>query len=499
MDLRNIELKRQDRAPLSQQLALSLRLKILNGQLEAGLRLPASRALAQDLSVSRNTVNSAFEQLRAEGYLTSRSGSGFFINTELPQQDTPIETASAKALSEWPPLSNYGEQLQSFAANFNAAAPAHSSLPFTLGLPDLREFPVKIWQQLLRRHSDRSALMGYHCQQGYQPLRRALASYLNSSRGLRCSPEQIVITQGAQQALALCAQLLINPGDTALVEEPGYCGARKAFASSGAALETATLGTNGIDVAALPNSGNHRLLYTTPTHQYPMGGILPASERLQLLEWAERNRCWIVEDDYDSEFHYYTKPIAAIAGMAEQTPVIYMGSFSKTLMPSLRLGYLVLPEHLVGAFAEAKAFSSGESPLLTQAAVADFIEEGHFVRHLRRMRKLYQQKWEHMRELCDEHLHGLMTPIAQSAGMHLALVFNDQSLDDKALSQEFAKLGFGSSPLSSYYHLEALQKGLALGFANTSAREREEGIKKLALLISAITKNSINKTTAKNK
>lgn len=483
MDLRNIELNRQNTAPLSQQLALSLRMKILNGQLQAGLRLPASRALAQDLGISRNTVNSALDQLRAEGYLTSRSGSGFFINTELPQQDTPIETASANALSEWPALSKYAEQLQSFAADFDPTAPANGNLPFTLGLPDLREFPTKIWQQLLRRHSDRSALMGYHSQQGYAPLRSALVSYLNSSRGLRCTPEQIVITQGAQQGLALCAQLLINPGDAALVEEPGYAGARKAFASNGAELKTVALGTNGIDIAALPNLGNHRLLYTTPTHQYPMGGILPASERLQLLEWAERNRCWVIEDDYDSEFHFYSKPIAAMAGMAEHTPVIYMGSFSKTLMPGLRLGYLVVPEHLVGTFVRAKEFSSGESPLLTQAAVTDFITEGHFVRHLRRMRKLYQKKWEHMRELCDEHLKGLMTPIAQSAGMHLALVFNDQRFCDKKLAKKFQQQGFGCSALSSYYHLSSQKKGLALGFANTSECERIEGIKILAGLL----------------
>lgn len=484
MDLRSIVLDRHSTQALSQQLAVSLRQKILNGQLEAGLRLPASRVLAQDLNVSRNTINSAFEQLRAEGYLKSRSGSGFFVSDQLPQKDKPIESASGHNISQWPPLSNYGQHLQVFADDFNVNAAANGNLPFTLGLPDLREFPSKIWQQLLRRHSDRQVLMGYHCQQGYAPLRSALASYLNSSRGLRCKPEQIVITQGAQQALALCAHLLINPGDAALVEEPGYAGARKAFSSNGAELKTVALGTNGIDVAALPNSGDYRLLYTTPTHQYPMGGILPACERLQLLEWAEKNRCWIIEDDYDSEFHYYTKPIAAIAGMAEQTPVIYMGSFSKTLMPGLRLGYLVVPEYLIGAFVDAKEFSGGESPLLTQAAVADFIAEGHFVRHLRRMRKLYQQKWEHMRELCEEHLNGLMTPIAQSAGMHLALAFNDQRLSDKNLAQKFHQKGFGCSPLSSYYHLTAQKKGLALGFANTSESERERGVVALKGLLS---------------
>jgi len=489
LNLRDIFLNRSLPQGLAQQLAEALRQRILMQQLAAGSQLPASRQLAVDLKISRNTVNTALDQLRAQGYLQSRTGSGVFVCDHLPQKDLALNREYQRNLQHWPPTSSYGRKLQELAQSSDATD-VNANLPFTLGLPDTRAFPHKIWQQLLRRHSDRRSLMGYHCPQGYLPLRETLATYLNSSRGLRCAASQIIITQGAQQALTLAAQVLLNPGDTALIEEPGYLGARKAFASAGARLHPLTLGTNGLDTANLTSPplvpGADRpasILYCTPTHQYPMGGILPAADRLALLDWAEQQQCWILEDDYDSEFHYYSQPIAAIAGMAEQTPVIYMGSFSKTLMPGVRVGYLVVPKHLAGAFSQAKDFNSGETPLLTQAVVADFVEEGHFVRHLRRMRHLYQQKWEHMRELSEQYLTGLMTPIARSAGMHLALAFTDQTRDDKQLSREFTQKGYGNAPLSAYYHLEAQQKGLVLGFANTTTQERTAGIKALAELL----------------
>ncbi|CAM3784891.1 PLP-dependent aminotransferase family protein [Parendozoicomonas haliclonae] len=484
LEYRDIHIEREtsgNSPSLSQQLAQALRRKIMNGQLSAGRRLSSSRALASDLSLSRNTVNSAFEQLKAEGYLDSLPGSGFFVSRRLPTGDTPPESAISHSVEEWPQLSRYGQTLQKAADKY--AARDKANLPFTVGLPDLRAFPFRLWQQLYRRHSDRLVLGGYHSPQGYWPLQQALAEYLNASRGLRCRPEQIVITQGAQQALALCAQLLIEPGEAALIEEPGYRGAQRAFLSAGARLETVVMGKHGVAVDQLPETGQHRLLYCTPTHQYPLGGILPAHERLQLLQWAEQQKCWIVEDDYDSEFHYYGQPVAALAGMAEKTPVIYMGSFSKTVLPGLRLGYLVVPEHLVDAFVAAKAAGSGESPILSQAVLADFIGEGHFARHLRRSRRLYQQKWEHMRELCQQHLQGLMTPVVQSAGMHLAVSFDDQSLDDRVISQRFYQKGYGSSPLSSYYYGSEVRSGLTLGFAHTAEQEREEGIQTLAELL----------------
>ncbi len=509
VNLQDLHLLRDSQLPMSQQLARQLSQWIISGRLPAGTRLPASRVMAQDLKISRNTVNGAMEQLQAQGYLTSKTGSGVYVSDDLPQKDMPLlggdgqDASSANIASthnetanSYPPLSQYGQHLQQ--RDFQDRA---SNLPFTPGLPDLQAFPYKIWQTLVRRHSDRVALAGYNGNQGYQPLRESLSQYLCTSRGLRCEPDQIVITQGAQEGLALCTQLLLNRGDHVLHEEPGYMGARKAFTAIGATINPLIMGKQGIDVASLPQHTQARLLYTTPTHQYPMGGILPASDRLKLLNWANKQGVWILEDDYDSEFHFYSNPIAAMQGMTDQSPVIYLGSFSKTLQPGLRLGYLVVPKPLVKAFVQAKSFISGEAPLLTQAVVSDFIEEGHFIRHLRRMRLNYQKKWEHLQQLCEQHLSGLMTPVAQSAGMHLVLESTDIHLDDVQLHNQFFQLGFGSSPLSFYYLNKELNKelnkglnkelattkkrGLVLGFSNTTTQERENGIKILKKLLLA--------------
>jgi len=479
VNLQDLVLDRASAIPLSQQLTLQLSHWVVSGRLAPGIRLPASRLLAQDLKLSRNTINTAIEQLRAQGYLTSQAGSGVFVSTDLPQKDKPLLKASIQGLKEYPPLSDYGEQLQQ-----NDFKERSGQLPFTPGVPDLSAFPYKIWQTLMRRHSDRAVLGGYQGNQGYKPLRENLARYLNSSRGLRCTPDQIIITQGAQQGLALCTQLLLNPGDQVLHEEPGYMGARKAFTAIGAKIKPLVMGTDGLDVSQLPLKTSAKLLYTTPTHQYPMGGILPASDRLQLLNWADKHRLWVIEDDYDSEFHFYTNPIAAMQGMAERSPVIYLGSFSKTLQPGLRLGYLVVPSPLVNAFVQAKSFICGESPVLSQAVVSDFIEEGHFIRHLRRMRLNYQKKWEHMQVLCEQHLQDKMIPIAQSAGMHLVLESKTPQLDDVKLHQRFSQAGFGSSPLSYYYQGEIKRRGLVLGFSNTHEHEREQGVQTLARLLS---------------
>ena len=328
--------------------------------------------------------------------------------------------------------------------------------------------------------------MGYQGGQGYGPLRESLSEYLRLSRGVRCKPEQIIITQGAQQAISLCAQLLLNEGDSVLVENPGYMGARKAFQARRAELIPCPLGANGINIDMIcndkiKNTNKAKLMYVTPSHQYPLGGILTAAQRLKLLDWASTKNTWLIEDDYDSEFHFYHKPIASLQGMAQQTPVIYMGSFSKTLFPALRLGYLVVPEALTKVFIKAKSFMGGESPLLTQAVVADFINEGHFVRHLRRMRLLYQEKWQHLGTLLDDELSEYVNPIAQSAGMHLAI--DIPKVNDEKLKQGFNTEGYGSSALSSYFLNKPEKSGLVLGFANTTKTEREQGVSVLKSLI----------------
>jgi len=455
--------------------------KIENGTLPPGTKLPPSRLIARDLGISRNTVTHVFDQLKAEGYLTSKKGSGIFVNPTLPMVTERLSKGAWAAKAQLPGLSTYGKKLKAASLESPHLMINKKNLPFTPGVPDHRAFPEKIWTRIQRRHTDRALLKGYDNHQGYLPLREALTDYLRLSRGVICNEDQIIITQGAQQAITLCALLLLDQKDVVLMENPGYTNARHAFLTKQAELQPLEISKNGIDVESLPDRTKAKLMYTTPTHQYPLGGILSASQRLKLLDWAAAHNVWIIEDDYDSEFHFHGKPIASIQGMAKRTPVIYIGSFSKTLYPALRLGYMVVPKELIETFTEAKTHLSGESPLLPQAIVADFISEGHFIRHLRKMRLLYQEKWDHMQILVKQNLSSLATPIAESAGMHLALRIDTKS--DIRLENAFAKLGFGSTALSSYYFEPPVEKGLVLGFACTHHQERESGIIALRKLI----------------
>jgi len=469
-----------ERLPLQTQLRAQLKDWICAGRLPPGTKLPSSRRLASELGVSRNTVTLAIEQLRAEGFLSSYPGKGVYVAENLPLDVHGLKHIDWQYKIAQPELSAYAKELARKPLSEHGV-----NLPFTPGIPDLNAFPFRIWNSLQRRHQNRASLLGYDGNHGYQALREALAEYLSLSRGVSCNARQIIITHGAQQAISLCAQLLINEGDEVLLENPGYMGAKKAFQARGAKLTACLLGDNGLNIDALVSSsqqkGSYKLLYCTPTHQYPLGGILPATDRLNLLDWAAQNNTWIIEDDYDSEFHFHHKPLAALQGMAKNTPVIYMGSFSKTLFPSLRLGYLVVPEELVDIFIKAKSFMSGESALLPQAVIADFIMEGHFIRHLRRMRQLYQEKWQHLHDLITDKLKNKVRPIAKSAGMHLAIEI--PGCDDQILSTRLKQKGYGSTALSSYFLEGVSMTGLVLGFANTTEVQREQLVAELDKLI----------------
>jgi GntR family transcriptional regulator/MocR family aminotransferase len=465
------------RQPLQSQLYRNLVEWICSGRLAAGSKLPSSRRLSSTLNISRNTVTLVLEQLKAEGFVTSHVGQGVFVSSTLPAyvqkpQHQAWHSQGSDSTAPLPGLSALGQKLQTATA---FKTDSGVSLPFSPGIPDLNAFPLAIWSRLYRRHKDRFPLLGYGHSQGHPPLRQALAEYLRSCRGVLCDEDQIIITNGAQEALSLCAQVLLGPGDTAIMENPGYRRARWVFQACGARLALAELQSGYLDVDALIKSQLHgKVLYTTPTHQYPMGGVMPASERLKLLDWASKTQCWILEDDYDSEFSFKHKPVAALQGMAEHTPVIYMGSFSKSLQPGLRLGYMIVPKPFVQAFARAKEILSGHSPLLAQAVVADFIDEGHFVRHLRKMRINYREKWLHFCDLARDKLEPQAQLIASSAGMHLVLATPGRN--DLELSKQLAEHRFGSTPLSFFYPDKSLNYGLVLGFANTSKQQREDCI-----------------------
>jgi len=455
--------------PKQDQLHTQLVEWICTGRLQPGTQLPATRRLAEDLGVSRNTILEVIHRLRSEGFIQSHIGRGTFISNELPPDLTQQKRVHWPEKSDLPKLSEYGQAL-----NLTQANPFTAPLPFSPGIPAVDQFPLTIWHRIVRRHQDRRQLLAYGDPQGYEPLRTALSQYLNTSRGVQCDADQIIITNGAQQAISLCSTLLLNHGDKVLIENPGYIGARKAFRSRNAELIPIPLKDSVVDVDTLLNNrslpANAKLMYITPTHQYPVGGILSAAKRLKLLEWATHNNLWLIEDDYDSEYHFLHKPIAALQGMAAQTNVIYMGSFSKTLFPSLRIGYLVVPKPLAATFTTAKTFMIGESPLLQQAVVADFLAEGHFVRHLRRMRQLYKTKWQHFEGLIRTQLCDQVTVIAESAGMHLAIEI--PGIDEHALRTALQKQGFGCTPLSNYYINSENKTGLVLGFANSSEEDR---------------------------
>jgi GntR family transcriptional regulator / MocR family aminotransferase len=456
--------------PLHHQLYQALKDRILDGRITPGGRIPSSRSLSHQLGASRNTINSALEQLKAEGYVKTKPGAGHFISDELPDSYmTAISNTSKRAFPQSldMPLSETGKRL---AGRENIRKYHNTS--FEAGMPDLTAFPIKKWGQIYHRQSQRKSLLGYDSLQGYAHLREVLANYLRSSRGLVCRPEQVIITSGAQHAANIAISVTLNPGDEVYLENPGYIGMREAFKRHGCQLTGISVSQDGVNPNSLPKKPKGKLLCLTPTHQYPMGGILPLANRLRILEWAAENKVWILEDDYDSEYHYDHKPIAAMQGLGLPEQVIYIGSFSKVLYPGLRLGYMVVPDNLVGACVKVKNQMTGQTPLVEQATVAEFIAEGHFTSHLRKMREHYHLKFKAMIEACHTHLPDLARLQYTGAGMHIVLIFKtdtNHSFNDKEVVLLLSKQDIYASPLSNYYIGNEKQHGLVLGFANTEA------------------------------
>jgi len=451
------------RQGLARQLYQALRERILGGQLSGRVRLPASRDLAQALGVSRNTVVRAYDQLYAEGYIEGRTGDGTYV-AELASAAAPNQPAPAAS----PAQSSMALRLQSHHLAERREGPPRA---FRVGIPAFDLFPFATWARLQAnfwRHPPPERL-DYGEAAGDPQLRELIAAYLRNSRGLRCDPAQVIVTSGAQQAISLCAQLLLEAGDRVAVENPGYRAAGQAFAVAGARLAGIAVDRDGLDCAQLAALEDCRLVYVTPSHQYPTGVTLSLGRRLELLEWAERAQAWIIEDDYDGEYRYSGTPLAPLAALDRQGRVLYVGTFSKIAFPGLRLGYLVVPPALAEAFAQLRGVGVRHSEIGTQAVLAEFIAGGHFQRHIGRMRRAARARRDALLRGWPLALAGCQALPAVQAGLHLSV--RVESLQrERELIARAAAVGVEINALSDYWLADSPgtadeRAGLVLGFA----------------------------------
>lgn len=480
--LSSILIDREAHRKVSIQLYMGLRDIILSGGLSAGDRLPASRTLAREIGVSRTTAIDAVERLVAEGLVVSRIGAGTYVSDILehqrPAQGPPDSSEDVPAM---PRLSHTIDHA------FKSYTPRnwlpHVTGAFVTALPALDAFPISHWARISARHlrGDRDEIMGYGQPQGHAGLRRAIAAHLNASRGIRCHPEQIFVTCGAQQAFSLIGRVLLNAGDRVWYENPGATGARNAFVAAGAEIVPVPIDDEGLDVAnGLRQAPHFRLAFVTPSHQQPLGHVMSLARRLELLEAASNAQALIVEDDYDGEFHFSGRPMPPLKSIDTQDRVIYVGTFSKSLFPSLRLGFMLVPEALVGAFDGLFTSWVSSPPTATQANVADFMDEGQFATHIRIMRRIYKARYQ---TLMDESrtLPATIRVQKTTSGFHTT-AFLDDGVDEAALVRQAREKGVILAPISRYCSAPIAQKGLVMGFGSTSPDSIRNGIKAMTAL-----------------
>ncbi len=482
--------------PLYTQLYRQLRQHILTGGLQPGTRLPSARVLAADLKVSRNTVEAAVDQLASEGFVTRRVGVGttvlnvqetmpFVARNRRAMRTPPPSRPVRRAPDERPVLSPLGQSLQA-GGQTEIDADRHMGSCTT----DVSRFPTKTWNRLLARavREHGRALLQTGELQGDQGLREAISEHARLTRGVHCRADQVLILHSTQQALDLAGRLLLAPGDVALVEEPGYLSARAVFAATGAQVRGVAVDEHGIDAERLAEHARARLLYLTPSHQFPLGHTLSLSRRLAALAWAHANGAWIIEDDYDSEFHYVGRPIAALQGLDQGERVLYVGTFNKILFPGVRLAYVILPQPLVNAFLCARRLTDGASPPLIQAALASFLTAGHFAAHLRRARRFYEARRDVLIAYLWSRCGSAFTLGAADTGLHLTIHL-PPGVDDQAIAAAGAGYGLGVAPLSRYYvdwsDRGTVPRGLLLSYGGASESSIRASIDAFAPLLIA--------------
>ena len=465
-----------------------LRGLIAEGSLSAGMRVPSTRAMAADQGVSRTTVTVAYEQLVAEGYLVTSAGRVARVAQDLAAPMPPSPRARRQQAPA-PRLSAQGRRVVRLAMpTLPPAEPV--PLDFLYGAVAPADFPVQAWRRAYHAELAGRKQHDYYAAPAGEPaLRRALQGYLRRARGLFCEADQIVIVNGSQQGIDLCARLLLDAGDAFVFEDPGYAMARHCFTATGARLLATPVDEHGLDTAQLPAAPGVRLAYVTPAHQFPLGGVLPVGRRRELLQWAQRQRAWIVEDDYDGEFRYGQRPIDALQALDTRGQVIHVGTFSKALSPQLRLGYLVLPPPLVPTFVRAKRLTDRHAPRLEQSTLAALIASGAYERHVRRLRREHERRRAALLQAVARHLPAPVQVAGDAAGLHLVLWLPEvERCDEAMLVAEARRQGVGVYPVTPLYaarsgpHLPRCA-GLVVGYAPLSPLQIDQGMRRLGTVL----------------
>lgn len=475
--------------PLHARVQRAIRQLILDGALDVGRPLPATRALAQSLGVSRDTVESAYGQLHAEGFIERRVGSGSYVSERmqrLPGRGRPRRTVVERGTTVR--LSQRGKAMLQGGGVRDFFTPR----PFAPGVPETRSFPLQTWERLQRqvlKEYGTQALL-HSPPQGMEQLRRAIADYVNLERGARATPERVLVLTSSQQALTLCATVLLDAGERIFIEDPVYHGARKAFDAAGLECVPVPLDADGLRVERMLELAQTaeqaaRAVFLTPSHQFPTGATLALDRRLAVIEWARQQQGWIIEDDYDSEFHYAGKPTACVQGLDPYERTIYIGTFTKSLFPGLRIGYMVLPSQLVAPMTVARTLLDGHSAPIPQLTLARFIEGGHFGAHIRTMRAVYAERRDVLVRLVGLHLSDFVEARVPTGGMQMPCVFI-RDIPERAAVDAARKAGIDVLGLTELHASKRHKAGLLMGFAAHAPHELEIAVKKLAQVLRTV-------------
>jgi GntR family transcriptional regulator/MocR family aminotransferase len=473
-----VAIDRESSAPLHRQIYEGYRSAILRGDLRPGQQLPSSRTLAVEIGISRFPVLDAYAQLLTEGYFESRSGAGTFVSTSLPDQLSSSANgapASAQIDCEPRPVSRRVALLP----HFSETPWRHGWGAFGVHQPALDRFPFRAWANLVTRHSlsPRAGAIHHVDPLGLEAFREVISTYLRTARGVRCDPGQIMIVSGSQQALEIASRVLLDAGDTVWIEEPGYQLTRAVLMGAGCKLAPVPVDDEGMDVAAgIKQARKARAAFVTPSHQYPLGVTMSASRRLQLLNWAHSSGAWIIEDDYDSEYRYGSMPIASLQGLDRNSRVIYIGTFSKVLFASLRLGYMVVPPDLVEPFRRVRFAMDIFPPYLYQEVLTDFIRAGHFARHIRRMRLLYSERRAALAKSIQGEFGDEAKILGAEAGMHMTVTLPER-LHDVEIATRAAQNRVWLWPLSTSYLGTKKRQGFVLGFGSAPTEQIPQAVR----------------------